>query len=1118
MTSYKALLACGVAAAVVCVAGQADAQTRDFNVPAQSAVTAIPEFARQARVQIIASARDLEGVRTRPVVGEMGVREALQQLIAGTPLQVASDTGSLITLRSSRPAAGIGSGTLTGTIVDPATGDYLRNAIIKVDGRQVATSGDRGEYRVNGVRSGDVQLSVEFTGYTTVTAVVAVPAGGSVERDIELRSSLSGGGTATEVAEVVVVGAREGDARAIMEQRASMNIVNTLSAESFGEIGDGNPAEFLKYMPGVDFDVVADDVPRNISLRGLPSRYTGVTINGRSLAGGADANTSISSQTSRQYSFEQLALTGIESISVSKTTSADMDANAPAGTIDIRTRKAFDRRGRSIMVQLGASTHTGLWDDYETGWQEGGYGDKKFLPMAQITYADVFLDGRLGVTVGLSDSTTLTEHEQTTAGRSYIPTAVSPDPYAVTSIAGAFYDREYNRKSASLGMDFRATDNLVLSLAAMYNRGDIDPTTITPTFTTNARTRGVLGGGDAALDFTTNATATTNTLALTRTYTYKVGETKSFVPSFEWDNGRMRSEGYVAYSQSSSRYDSGAQGQVSHLLNALTARGNFSAVRSSLEKQDWKIQQTSGADWSDPASYTLGAVNGSSRPQIRTTSGSTVDTDMIGGGLNLSYDGSLGAMPVTWKTGLKFTRSTYEYANVSEANQWIYNGPLSNAEFLQAVRSANELSFANSGMEVKTLNGGGLYSYSLTKIYDMMQARPGEWSNAMTAANWYNAFVANDREYEEDIFSAYVMGTAELRSDLSLQAGLRLEQTTGRSYDFDPLSAAEMIAAGYAVDAATGRATTIDGLKHQFLTNDKTEREGDYVDLFPSASIKYSITDSLDLIAGYSRTIQRPDVSLLSGVWTTAITDEGTVVTAPNADLQPEYSDNVSVRLVKYFEPVGLVAVNYYRNHIQNGIVSRTFTAEEFGYEGTEYADAMFESYENLSDQTITVNGYELEFNHAMDYLPGLLRGLTVRGSWLYSDPDVVQERVATQVRQFGVSWRSGPARLNLNSVWANEKDRGPTGSIATPSGSITQTQPFIPYLEVNLSGSYTLIRKTRDNFVGLEAYFSANNVLNNHRGTWYANDEVWPGTRGHHSQIDIYSGQKATFGFRARF
>ncbi|MBO9544465.1 TonB-dependent receptor, partial [Caulobacter sp.] len=347
---------------------------------------------------------------------------------------------------------------------------------------------------------------------------------------------------------------------------------------------------------------------------------------------------------------------------------------------------------------------------------------------------------------------------------------------------------------------------------------------------------------------------------------------------------------------------------------------------------------------------------------------------------------------------------------------------------------------------------------------------------------------------------------------------LRLEQTTARSYDFAPLSAADVAKAGYAVSATTGRATTIEGLRYQYLTNAKVERKGDYADLFPSASIKYSFDHDVDLIAGYSRTIQRPDVALLAGVWSTAISDEGTVVTAPNPNLKPEYSDNISVRLVKYFEPVGLVAVNYYHNRIRNGIVARSLTAEEFGYTGTEYPDATFETYGNRSDQMITVNGYELEFNHAMDYLPGALRGLTLRGSWLYSDPSVVQERVATQVRQLGLSWRGGPARLNINSVWSNEKDRGPTGAIATPSGSITQTQPFIPYLEVNLSGSYTLVRKTRANAMGLEAYFSANNILNNHRGTWYSNGEVWPGAKGHHSQIDIYSGQKATLGIRARF
>ena len=1012
-------------------------------------------------------------------------------------------------------------GVLTGAVLDPATGDYLRNAVIRLNGRQVATSGERGEFRINNAPSGAVRLSVEFTGYTTQTVTVNVRPGAVTRPDIELRSSratASPDADVTQVAEVVVVGAREGDARAIMEQRASMNIVNTLSADSFGEIGDGNPAEFLKYMPGVDFDVVADDVPRNISLRGLPARYTGITINGRSLAGGADANTSTTSPTSRQYSFEQLALTGIDTISVSKTTSADMDANAPAGTIDIRTKKAFDRRGRSLVLQLGGSTHIGLWDDYRTGWQEGGYGNRKFLPMAQITYGDVFLDGRLGVTFGLSDSTTLIEQEQTTAGRSYLPTPASPDPYAVTTIGAGFYDREYNRKSAALGLDFKATDKLVLSLMATYNRGDIDASQITPTFTTLARTNGVVGEGDAARAFTTNAAEIDNTLSLTGTYNYKFGTTFSVAPGFEWSDEKIRIEGYVFYSNSDSRYAEGEKGYFYSLINPLTARGDFSASRSNVLDQDWKIQQVSGPDWSDPASYALGAVNGSSRPQIRTTSGSSVETDMVGGGLNFEFDGNIGRVPVTWKAGGKFTRNRYDYANDSEALQWIYNGPLSNTEFLRAVQSANEISFANSGMNVRTLNGGGLYVYSLAKIHDMMQANPDQWTNAMTATNWYNANIVNTREYEEDIGAAYVMGTAELTDRLTFRAGLRVEQTASRSFDFDPLSAQEVVKAGYAVTAATGRAATIAGLQHQYLTRDKVEREGRYTDLFPSASIKYSFDHDIDLIAGYSRTIQRPDVSLLAGVWSTAITDEGTVVTAPNAELKPEYSDNISVRLVKYFEPVGLVAINYYRNRIQNGIVSRSFTAEEFGYEGVEYADAAFESYANRSDEEININGYELEFNHAMDYLPGALGGLSVRGSWLYSDPDVVQERVATQIRQFGVSWRQGPARLNLNSVWSNEKSRGPTGNIATPSGTITQSQPFIPYLEVNLSGSYTLIKKTRDNFMGLEAYFSANNIFGNHRGTWYADAEVWPGSRGHHSQIDIYSGQKATLGFRARF
>src|SRR5690606_866544 len=130
-------------------------------------------------------------------------------------------------------------------------------------------------------------------------------------------------------------------------------------------------------------------------------------------------------------------------------------------------------------------------------------------------------------------------------------------------------------------------------------------------------------------------------------------------------------------------------------------------------------------------------------------------------------------------------------------------------------------------------------------------------------------------------------------------------------------------------------------------------------DFFPSASIKYSFTDSFDLIAGYSRTVQRPEVSMLAGVWAVSIGEEQTTVTAPNPNLEPEFSDNFSIRAVQYFEPVGLVAVNYYRNRINNGTVTENLSASEFGYTGTEYADATFVSAVNRSEESINIEGYE---------------------------------------------------------------------------------------------------------------------------------------------------------------
>ncbi|MGY0611260.1 MULTISPECIES: TonB-dependent receptor domain-containing protein [unclassified Luteimonas] len=1004
----------------------------------------------------------------------------------------------------------VGTGTVLGRVLDPATGEYLRNARIRLDGRQVTTSGDRGEFRITDVPTGGHVISVEFTGFSPDEQQVEVRAGETSEPVFEMFSSISTAQDATQLDTVQVVGAREGDARAIMEQRASMNITNTLSADSFGEIGDGNVGEFLKYMPGVDFDVVADDAPRNISLRGLPAKYTGVTVNGVRLSG-IDANSS----SSRTFSFEQIALAGVDSINIYKTTSADMDANAPAGTIDIRTRKAFDRKGRNITLKLGLTTHSNLWDSYDSGPIEGGY-DKKFLPVSELGFSDVFLDGRLGVAAGISSTTNLVEQEQVTAGRNYVPTAASPHAYAVPSISANNYGREYNRRVAQVGLDFKATDQLILSFMGSVSRGDIEPNIINPALTTHARSRGVIG--DPSLDFTTLAAPTANTLNVNHTYNYKVGYTRNFIPSFEFNSENFKLDGNLFSSRSNSRYDAGKMGQVADLLNPVTSRGNFSASRDSWMTQDWDIQQLDGSDWSDPDSFALGNWEGSTRPAVRTNSGSSAELDHRGGALNFTFYQDIGDVPVTWKTGFKATRADYGFDNNSDALHWTYNGPLSNAEFLRAVQSGNQFSAGDTGMHISTLGGGHVYVHSLTKIYQMMKDNPDEWTHAITPDKWYNAYVANVREIEESVSSLYFMGTAEFTGKLTGQAGLRWEKTGTSSFDFDPLSPEEVIAAGYDVSPGSGRATTIDGLEYQYLTRPKVERKGDYDQFFPSASIKYSVTDSFDVVAGYSKTIQRPEVGDLAGVWSIDYeSEDGVVLNAPNQNLSPEISDNFSIRAVKYFEPVGLLSVNYFRNKIDGLINEVTLSPEDFGYIGNDPVDLVV-TKTNLDD-SIEIDGYEFEFNHAMDYLPGMLQGLTVRASYTHTNSDFVLPRVATQVASVGLAWRHGRGRLNLNTVWSDEKDRGLTGSIVNAHGvRMNQKQPFDDYMEVNLSGSYTFIPKTKDNFIGLEAYFSANNLFDQNRHTVYSNGETGLSDKGHHSQIYIHSGRRAAFGIRARF
>lgn len=98
ITIIGTVLRCGVALMLATDSFAASADTRVFDVPAQPASVSIPQFARQAGRQIVAPGEKLRDLRTPQVKGSMAVREALEILLQGTGLTVASDDGKMIIL------------------------------------------------------------------------------------------------------------------------------------------------------------------------------------------------------------------------------------------------------------------------------------------------------------------------------------------------------------------------------------------------------------------------------------------------------------------------------------------------------------------------------------------------------------------------------------------------------------------------------------------------------------------------------------------------------------------------------------------------------------------------------------------------------------------------------------------------------------------------------------------------------------------------------------------------------------------------------------------------------------------------------------------------------------
>lgn len=940
-------------------------------------------------------------------------------------------------------------GTIVGQISNPVSGEYILNAQVRIEGQaESAVSGDGGWYHLSRIAPGEVTLAVSYSGYRSISRKVDVRPGATAVQHFELVSTLSNAGDANapvQLGAYVVSSEREGNAKAIMQQRNSMDITNVVASDIFGDVSEGNVGEFLKHMPGVEQDLISGDV-RTIRLRGLDAEYTQVTMDGISLAS-ADANAGAAGN-ARAFSFEQVSLAAVESIEVSKTISADVDASAPAGTINLKSKRAFNQQGRRVSLQADLTAFSASFN-LERSWGPGDHRSRKVLPGGIFSYSDVFFKNRLGINFNISESNLYSAHGRATVTYNYTPTAADPRPVVPTTLSFLNVPRSNRRSTVNLTGDFKATPRLVLSLGLLYNYQDLSSLQRTINF--NLGARGTVVGPDPSISLSTSAANTS--FSTSANHIAKQGQTLTATPRFEYKVGDLTIEGKFGASNSTSWYNPIGHLGVVRSVGTTTVSGvAYTAERSSLNSADWKIVQTRGPDIDNGANFANEAI-------ASVNDGRYARTDVFSGEITGALRTSK-FLPVVWKAGIKRKFEQRDFRLERENHLYTYVGPGAGSRGQWAnYRSGYEydMGMTNTSASVRSVSGGTVWLPDNARIGGLFLERPEYFAKAMTPTNYYNAFVVNRRYYEEEIDAAFLMATATAKR-IIVRVGLRGEETKTAAVEFDPRSAAELSAAGF--PHAGGLATTIPGLEYQFFSQPKIRRIGNYDNLFPSASLKYKFSDNFDLQLGFSSTIRRPTFRDLAGVW--VINDEALTVNAPNPALKPERSKNISARLAYYFEPVGIFAINAFQNNVRSLFASNRITAREFGYTGTELADYEFITT-TQSDSEVLVRGMEYEYSQSLSFLPGIFRGFNVRASYTRNYAELRTVGMIPHSVNAGVSYANRRFSANVNVNW---RDDYPL------STSTTTLRYQRARTNMDIGANVRLSERTR-------FFFSARNILN---------------------------------------
>jgi TonB-dependent receptor len=158
---------------------------------------------------------------------------------------------------------------------------------------------------------------------------------------------------------VVVTGFRESLNSALNIKKNSDGIIDVIKAEDVSKFPDANLAESMQRVPGVSVTQGDGGEGKQITVRGLNAGFTRVRINGiegTTATGASDINGS--TNRSRAFDFSVFSAELFNSLSVRKTADAGVEEGSLGATVDLRTARPFDFKGRTASIGVQGMYNT----------------------------------------------------------------------------------------------------------------------------------------------------------------------------------------------------------------------------------------------------------------------------------------------------------------------------------------------------------------------------------------------------------------------------------------------------------------------------------------------------------------------------------------------------------------------------------------------------------------------------------------------------------------------------------------------------------------------------------------------------------------------------------------